>query len=59
MAALADSINSYLQSVTRNFTPITSDDHFTIGHDIPDHVPNRFIIHVQEVERKLSRIDTI
>ena len=58
MDALADSINSYLQSVTRDFTPITSDDDFTIGHDTPDHVPDRFIIHVNEVERKLSRINT-
>ena len=58
MDALADSINSYLQSVTRDFTPITSNDDFTIGHDTPDHVPDKFIIHVQEVERKLSRINT-
>ena len=59
MDALADSINSYLQSVTRDFTPVTSDDDFTIGHDTPDHVPDSFIIHVQEVERnKLSRINT-
>ena len=58
MDALADSINSCLQSVTRDFTPIMSDDNFTIGHDTPDHVPDRFIIHLQEVERKLSRINT-
>ena len=58
MAALADSINSYLQSVTRDFTPITSDDGFTIGHDTPDHVPDRFIINVQEAERNLSLINT-
>ena len=58
MAALAESISSYPQSVTLDFSPITRDDDFTIGHDIPDHVPDRFIIHVQEVERKLSHINT-
>ena len=58
MATLTDSINSYLQSVTCDFTPITSDDDFTIGHAIPDHVPDRFIIHVQEVESKQSHINT-
>ena len=58
MDALADSINSYLQSVTRDFTPITRDGDFTIGHDTADHVPDRFIIHVQGVEHKLSHINT-
>ena len=58
MAALADSLNSYLQSVTRDLTPIMSNDDFAIGHDTPDHIPDRFIIHVQEVECKLSHINT-
>ena len=58
MAALADSINSHLQSVIRDFTPITSDDDFTIGHDVLDRVPDRFIIHTQKVECRLPRINT-
>lgn len=58
MEALADNINSHLWSVTRDFTPITINDDFTISHDIPNHVPDRFIIQVHEVERRLSRINT-
>lgn len=56
MQMLADSINSFLQSVTEDFVPITPEDSFTIGQDFQ--VPDRYIIRVEEVQEKLAHIDT-
>jgi hypothetical protein len=56
MQALAENINVFLQSVTKDFEPITAQDNFTTGRE--NRVPDKFIIQVDEVEKKLELINT-
>lgn len=59
MQTLANQINSFLQSVSSDFVPLTSMDNFTaenIAENIA--VPDRFIISVSDVYTKFSKVNT-
>ena len=47
---------SFLLSVTEDFVLMTDQDNFIIGND--SYIPNKFIISVNQVRKKLARINT-
>ena len=53
--SLAGDINSFLESVTRNYVPIMDRDKF--GVETNNKVPDKFIICVDDVELKMARIN--
>ncbi len=53
---LAEAINHAFQSVSDDMVPLTASDSFTVGDD--NTVPDRYIISVEQVERRLTKINT-
>ena len=56
MQELAENNNTFLQSMSTDFTPITPGDTFHISPDCT--VTDRFIIFVEDTERMLLSLDT-